>query len=85
MQNFRLRRFTITIKRQFASGCIDLYSSDAKIKRTTWAERSCVHFEGTATVESLIDKAAWFILVPRAYDPSGLRQELRALGATIFK
>ena len=25
------------------------------------------------------------ILVPRAYDPSGLRQESRALGATIMK
>ena len=25
------------------------------------------------------------ILVPRAYDPSGLRQESRALGATILK
>ena len=25
------------------------------------------------------------ILVPRAYDPSGLRQESRALGATIFE
>ena len=25
------------------------------------------------------------ILVPRAYDPSGLRQETRALGATILK
>ena len=29
--------------------------------------------------------ALWNILVPRAYDPSGLRQESRALGATILK
>ena len=28
-------------------------------------------------------KALYHILVPRAYDPSGLRQESRALGATI--
>ena len=34
-----------------------------------------------------IDVRGWriHILVPRAYDPSGLRQESRALGATIVK
>ena len=29
--------------------------------------------------------AIYDILVPKAYDPSGLRQESRALGATILK
>ena len=34
---------------------------------------------------SQISCYGWIILVPRAYDPSGLRQESRALGATILK
>ena len=30
------------------------------VKKTIWTERSCVHFDETAIVESLIDKTAWF-------------------------
>ena len=30
------------------------------VKKTIWTERSCVRFDETATVESLIDKTAWF-------------------------
>ena len=30
------------------------------VKETIWAERSCVYFDETAIVESLIDKTAWF-------------------------
>ena len=30
------------------------------IKKTIWTERSCVYFDETAIVESLIDKNAWF-------------------------
>ena len=33
----------------------------------------------------LLARSAAIILDPRAYDPSGLRQESRALGATIMK
>ena len=29
-------------------------------KKTIWTERSCVYFDETAIVESLIDKTAWF-------------------------
>ena len=29
-------------------------------KKTIWTERSCVYFDDTAIVESLIDKTAWF-------------------------
>ena len=30
------------------------------VKKTIWTERSCVYFDETAIVESLIDKTAWF-------------------------
>ena len=30
------------------------------VKKTIWTERSCVYFDETAIVESLIDKIAWF-------------------------
>ena len=30
------------------------------VKKTIWRERSCVYFDETAIVESLIDKTAWF-------------------------
>ena len=30
------------------------------VKKTIWTERSCVYFDETANVESLIDKTAWF-------------------------
>ena len=30
------------------------------VKETIWTERSCVYFDATAIVESLIDKTAWF-------------------------
>ena len=29
------------------------------VKKTIWTERSSVYFDGTAIVESLIDKTAW--------------------------
>ena len=29
------------------------------VKETIWTERSCVYFDETAIVESLIDKTAW--------------------------
>ena len=29
------------------------------VKKTIWTERSCVYFDETAIVESLIDKTAW--------------------------
>ena len=30
------------------------------VEQTIWTERSCVYFDETAIVESLIDKTAWF-------------------------
>ena len=30
------------------------------VKKTIWSERSCVYFDDTAIVESLIHKTAWF-------------------------
>ena len=30
------------------------------VKETIWTERSCVYFDETAVVESLIGKTAWF-------------------------
>ena len=30
------------------------------VKKTIWTERSCVYFDETAIVESLVDKTAWF-------------------------
>ena len=30
------------------------------VKKTIWTERSCVYFDETAIVESLMDKTAWF-------------------------
>ena len=30
------------------------------VKETIWTERSCVYFDDTAIVESLIEKTAWF-------------------------
>ena len=30
------------------------------VKKTIWTERSCVYFDETVIVESLIDKTAWF-------------------------
>ena len=30
------------------------------VKKTIWTERSCMYFDETAIVESLIDKTAWF-------------------------
>ena len=30
------------------------------VKETIWTERSCVYFDETAIVESLIDKTGWF-------------------------
>ena len=41
-------------------------------------KRLHLHYAGQS-----IDRG--YILVPRTYDPSGLRQESRALGATILK
>ena len=31
-----------------------------KRKENDWTERSCVYFDETAIIESLIDKTAWF-------------------------
>ena len=30
------------------------------VKKMIWTERSCVYFDETVIVESLIDKTAWF-------------------------
>ena len=30
------------------------------VKKTIWTERSCVYFDETSIVESLIDKTAWW-------------------------
>ena len=30
------------------------------VKETIWTERSCVYFDDTAIVKSLIEKTAWF-------------------------
>ena len=30
------------------------------VRKTIWTERSCVYFDETAIVESLIDKTPWF-------------------------
>ena len=47
----------------------------------SYAKRERNHCDSMQTVARRIA----VILVPRAYDPSGLRQESRALGATILK
>ena len=33
---------------------------EENVKETIWTERSCVYFDDTAIVESLIEKTAWF-------------------------
>ena len=33
---------------------------EENVKKTIWTERSCVYFDETAIVESLMDKTAWF-------------------------
>ena len=51
------------------------YNFNGKFAPEAGKTRMCTAFFTRATVIG--------ILVPRAYDPSGLRQESRALGATI--
>ena len=43
-----------------------------------WTERSCVYFDETAIVKSLIDETA--ILVPRGRTPFGQHQEIATSG-----
>ena len=50
-----------------------VFSWGCFLKNLKMTERKCTIFKFAV------------ILVPRAYDPSGLREESRALGATILK
>ena len=61
----------------------DLWSGPTTEVRDSRTSRHSAHAQSLTESDGsdgLID-----ILVPRAHDPSGLRQESRALGATILK